>query len=308
LRRARIDRPRLPPDRGLPACLTWRRDLTSRTRRITARGGGCPPARLCYDALVTARSIFPVPVESLVPSDPPVFCFTTDVEWAPEWAIAEVLSFFRERSLPLTPFLTHASAVLDEHYDQPGMRGHVQLHPNFLPGSTHGSTREEVIDTVFGLWPDARGFRCHCFFDESRTVYELKRRGMLYDSNLGLFLQPNCVPLLHNTGLVRFPVFWEDYSHFWKGLPFDFGAFRPYFDGPGLKVINVHPLLFALNVPTIEFYASSKHLNTNPDPASGIEARFRGAGSRTFLEALADHVLTRQRAAVYLDDLYRSLL
>jgi hypothetical protein len=253
------------------------------------------------------QSPFPVPLESLAPSQPPVFCFTTDIEWAPEWAIAEMLSFFRERSLPLTPFVTHASAVFDEHYGKPDMRGRVGLHPNFLPGSTHGKTSEEVIDTVFRLWPDASSFRCHCFFDETRTVLEFKRRGLLYDSNLGLFLQPNCVPLLHNSGVVRFPVFWEDYSHFSNSLPFEFGAFRQYFDGPGLKVINIHPLLFALNVPTTEFYAASKHLNANPDPESGDKARFRGAGSRTFLEELADHVMKSGRATVYLDDLYRSL-
>jgi hypothetical protein len=249
----------------------------------------------------------PVPIGSLIPSDPPVFCFTTDIEWAPEWAIAEILSFFRERDIPLTPFLTHTSAVFEEHYDRPGMRGRVGLHPNFLPGSTHGTTSEEVIDAVFRLWPDATSFRCHCFFDDTRTVLELKRRGLRYDSNLGLFLQPNCVPLLHNSGLVRFPVFWEDYTHFRKGLPFEFGAFQQHFDGPGLKVINVHPLLFALNVPTIEFYTSSKHLNDDPRPQSGAQVRFRGAGSRTFLEELADHVLRNGRAAVYLDDLYHTL-
>jgi hypothetical protein len=257
---------------------------------------------------VTSQSLFPVPVEALAASERPVFCFTTDIEWAPEWAIAELLSFFRERGLPLTPFLTHASAVFDEHYGQPGMRSRVGLHPNFLPGSTHGTTGEEVIDTVFKLWPEAESFRCHCFFDESRTILELKRRGMSYDSNLGLFLQPNCVPLLHHSGLVRFPVFWEDYSHFSRQMPFQFDAFRQYFDGPGLKVINVHPLLFALNVPTTEFYASTKHLNANPDPASRVEACFRGAGSRTFLEELTDHVLRNARPALYLDDLYRSLL
>jgi hypothetical protein len=256
---------------------------------------------------VDERRVFPSPAASLVPSAAPVFCFTTDVEWAPEWAIGEVLSFFRERALPLTPFVTHASSLVAEHYDRPEMRRRAGVHPNFLPQSSHGKTRDEVIDTVFELWPHAVSFRSHCFYEDSPTLLALARRGVLYDSNLCLYLQPGCGPLLHHAGLVRFPVFWEDDVHCTKELPFRFASFERYFDTPGLKVINVHPLLFALNVPTASFYADHKHLNTNPDPEVGSEARFSGAGAATFLEEIADHVARRKAAAVYLDDLYRSL-
>jgi hypothetical protein len=102
-------------------------------------------------------------------------------------------------------------------------------------------------------------------------------------------------------------VFWEDDVHFTKDLPFHFAAFEQYFETPGLKVINLHPLLFALNVPSSQFYASHKHLNGNPDPVAGHDARFSGAGTRTFLADLVDHVLKRRAPAVYLDDLYQSL-
>lgn len=252
--------------------------------------------------------VYPVPAAALTPSDAPVFCFTTDVEWSPEWAIADVLDFFRERGIPLTPFLTHESPLLRAAYERPEMRRRAGLHPNFLPGSSHGRTRDEVIDSVLGLWPDAVSFRSHCFYEDSPTVLALRRRGLLYDSNLCLFLQPGCVPLLHHTGLVRFPVFWEDDVHFGRELPFRFEAYERYFETPGLKVINLHPLLFALNVPSAEFYAAHKHLNGERDPRTGLLARHPGAGSRTFLAELADHVLARGARAVYLDDLYRELV
>jgi len=254
------------------------------------------------------QRILPVPAASLVPSDEPVFCFTTDVEWAPEWAIADVLSFFRERGIPLTPFVTHASALIREHYGRPEMQKRAGLHPNFLSNSSHGRTRDEVIDTVFGLWPEAVSFRAHCFYEDSPTIFALKQRGICYDSNLCLFLQPSCVPLLHHSGLLRFPVFWEDDVHCDRELPFRFASFESYFETPGLKVINLHPLFFALNVPTSRFYTSHKHLNGNADPEAGRAARHPGIGSKTFLEELADHVLKRGAAAVYLDDLYRSLI
>jgi hypothetical protein len=250
----------------------------------------------------------PLPAASLVASDAPIFCFTTDVEWAPEWAIADLFGFFRECRIPLSPFLTHASPIVRELYAPPEMRRRLGLHPNFLPGSSHGKTRDEVIDAVFALWPDAVGFRSHCFYEDSPTVLALRQRGMLYDSNLCLFLQPACVPLLHHAGLVRFPVFWEDDVHFGHQLPFQFAPFERHFEKPGLKVINLHPLLFALNVPTAEYYAAHKQLNGNPDPEAGRRARFAGAGARTFVEELVNHVQARNAAALYLDDLYRGLL
>jgi hypothetical protein len=248
-----------------------------------------------------------LPLHALVPSPTPIFAFTTDIEWAPEWAIADVLSFFRERDLPLTPFLTHSSAVFDEFYDAPEMHRRVGVHPNFLPNSSHGSTREEVVDAVLELWPQAAGFRSHWFYEDSQAVMALKERGLLWDSNVCLFFQPSSVPLLHHTGLVRFPVFWEDDVHFTKQLEFEFADFRELFEGPGLKVINLHPLLFALNVPSDDFYAAHKHLNSSTDPAEGAAARFGGLGSRTFIEALADHVVRTNASAVYLDDLYTDL-
>ena len=38
-------------------------------------------------------------------------------------------------------------------------------------------------------------------------------RGIAYDSNLCLYLQPALVPLQHGTGIVRLPVFSEDDCH-----------------------------------------------------------------------------------------------
>lgn len=251
---------------------------------------------------------FPIPIESLELHDSPIFCFTTDIEWAPEWAIRIVLTFFRERNLPLTPFLTHSSTVFNEQYDRPDMYRRVGLHPNFLPNSSHGKTREEVIEFMFRLWPRAVSFRAHCFYEDSPTVTALKESGIQYDSNLCLFLQPSCVPLLHHTGLVRFPVFWEDDVHFNRGLPFQFGPLKKYFEGPGLKVINIHPLSFALNVPTPDFYVAHKHLNSIPDPDAGKKACFPGHGTRTFLEELTEHVHRTKPAALYLDDFYGNLL
>ena len=41
-----------------------------------------------------------------------VFCFTSDIDWAPEWAIKYMLDFFEKKNIPLTLFITHDSPII----------------------------------------------------------------------------------------------------------------------------------------------------------------------------------------------------
>jgi ubiquinone/menaquinone biosynthesis C-methylase UbiE len=234
----------------------------------------------------------------------PIFCFTTDIDWASEAAIQATWQLFDCYDIPLTPFITHESAALRARFATPELKAKVGLHPNFLPGSTHGNTVPEVIDHVQNLWPQARGFRSHSFFDTSHVTAEMVRRGLSYDSNVCLWLQPNGVPLTHASGLIRFPVFWEDDVHFGHDYPFDFDLLRAHFDQPGLKIINIHPIHVALNVPNNEFYQKNKHLNGSADPEQWHNAAHRGVGTRTLLTAMLEHVRALGCQAHYLADVF----
>ena len=227
----------------------------------------------------------------------PVFAFTTDLEWASEEAIADTFGLFDDYGVPLTPFVTHDSNAVREHFASPDLRPRVGIHPNFLPQSTHGGNEADVLDTASGLWPEARGFRSHGFFDNAHLTLALRQRGFHWDSNLPLFLQDQLVPLAHFSGLVRFPVFWDDYIHVHKGLPFDLREICSLFATPGLKVINVHPLHLALNTASPEQYRRSKSLPLNA-------TRFEGSGLRTLLTQLLDFVRERSFPTEYLDDLF----
>jgi hypothetical protein len=188
------------------------------------------------------------------------------------------------------------------------MRTRVGLHPNFLPNSTQGTQPDEVIDFVCKLWLDAVCFRSHSFFDHTHITMAFKARGFLYDSNIGLFLQPNCVPLSHGSGLLRFPVFWQDDTHFDMGLPFDLEAIKPYLDTPGLKIFDVHPLLIGLNVPTRAFYLEHKVLyGTSQDNDLWRDYIHRGAGVRTLLLDILDYIAQKGYETMYLHDLYSRL-
>jgi ubiquinone/menaquinone biosynthesis C-methylase UbiE len=242
-------------------------------------------------------------------SDGPVFCFTADCDWAPEWVLRDFVALFDHYEIPLTPFITNKSDVIEKRYQAPELRPRVGLHPNFLPGSTHGTSVEEVVEHVCGLWPDAVCFRSHSFSDSSPMMLQFARRGFVYDSNLALFFPQNAQPVQHCTGIVRFPVYWEDDVHRDNGCEFDFSRFRHFFEAPGLKVINCHPVLIALNLATLADYnavkpkLSAQFRKGRIDPADRIEP-VRGNGPRTFLIELLDFIKSKRLRSTYLDDAY----
>lgn len=232
-------------------------------------------------------------------------CFTTDIEWAPDWAIRDLFELADEHGVPLTPFLTHDSDYLTRRLrirDVTSSRD-VGLHPNFLPGSTHGASVEEVIATTRALWPDAVSFRSHCFYDDTRMLRKMADNGFRYDSNLFAFLQPLLAPLRTVAGTLRLPVFWEDDVHSGVGLPWEIGTLREAFQGPGLKIVNVHPIRVALNVPDESFAEAHRQLGSAVDVDARAEAH-RGKGTRTFLAELFAYASSGGRRAVRLHDLY----
>jgi hypothetical protein len=229
-------------------------------------------------------------------------CFTTDIEWAPEWAIRDLFELADEYGVPFTPFLTHRSAYLAQRLRDDDAAD-VGLHPNFLPGSTHGATVDEVIATTKALWPDAISFRSHCFYDDTRMLRKMADAGFSYDSNLFAFLQPMLTPLRTVGGTVRLPVFWEDDVHSGAGLPWDMGGVHAAFQGPGLKIVNVHPLRVALNVPDEAFAESHRRIGSVVDVEARVEAH-RGKGTRTLLTELFEHATSGDRHPVRLLDLY----
>ena len=218
----------------------------------------------------------------------PVFVLTSDTDWASEFAIEQLLDFAITRDIRPTVFVTHKSASLRNA----AAAGTVDLgiHPNFLPGSSHGSDIDQVIAHSFDLVPGARLWRSHAFVDGTHVALKLHAAGIRIDSNLCLYMQQDLVPLEHWVGIRRFPVFWEDDVHWHRGGSWDFARYRDDFFAPGLKVVNVHPFIFALNIPDNDFYQSVK--SSIPTLAAGQAAalRWQGDGPVAFLTALTEAV------------------
>ena len=238
----------------------------------------------------------------------PTFCLTLDQEWVSEDCLEAVLSRLEANACPATVFVTHLSAVLQRHV-RANRRLHLGLHPNFLPGSTHGKSEEEVLEHCFSLVPGADCFRSHAFYENTPLLRRLAARGIRYDSNLCLYLQSGLVPLAHCTGLVRFPVFWEDDVHFGREeVSWELEDYLDLFRSPGIKVLNFHPMNISLNVPSDKFYRKIKAgLGESWRTVSALELKSRawkGPGARTFLEQILEFIRKEKLELLNLQELY----
>jgi polysaccharide deactylase WbmS-like protein len=234
----------------------------------------------------------------------PAYCFTSDLDWAPESMIEDTLQIFSEAEVPLTPFITHASRAIGGVYngDRAAEAG---VHPNFRPGSTHGGTCREVIDHVLQLWPAAQCFRSHGFVDSSDIAAAFFARGLRYDSNICLHLQARLVPLSHSTGLIRFPVFLEDDVVLARAPDPEIKSLLPALGTSGLKIFNFHPQHVALNTPSAGYYARVK-----PQVGDNWQRHtHRGRGVRSLLLDLLSVVRDAPGLGIFsLAQLYRQTI
>lgn len=214
----------------------------------------------------------------------PRFVLTADQDWAPEWAMERFLAFAEAEEIPVHVFVTNPSPALEAaSHDS---RVSLGAHPNFLPGSSHGSTPQEVIANVRDLVPDADTFRTHTYAESAGGLDLMRAAGFRTDSNLCLFLQPEIVPLIHATGLLRLPVFLDDDSLLlWdREGKLELGPMSESLASPGLKILNFHPLLFAINCPSAQHYRDRREQLY--EPGAPPPEPFAGRGVADVLEEL----------------------
>lgn len=214
----------------------------------------------------------------------PVFVLTADVDWASEHCVSHLIALAGAAGATPTLFATHPSPTLTEAV-RAGLAD-VGLHPNFRPGSSHGDGVDAVIDHVRALHPEARGFRCHSYVDSTEIACKMAGAGMTWDSNLCLQFQPGLTPLRHWTGLVRYPVFWEDDVHWLTGGGWRFADYEEAFFTPGLKIVNVHPFNIALNCACQVDYERHRGAIPSLNEREARRLMRRGPGAATFLADL----------------------
>lgn len=209
---------------------------------------------------------------------------TLDIDWAPDYMIAHCLALLKQAGVKSTWFVTHDSpmlSVLKESVDTVELG----LHPNFLPGSSHGESVTEVIRYVHALVPEAQSVRTHGVVQSGLILSELVRlTGVKMDATIFLPQMPFIQKVVHLTPhgeLQRIGTYWaDDYELLKPHRPW---SINHLLDAQGIKVFNFHPIHIYLNTGSAgdyeRFRQSGLNLRTatqdeiapfiNPDPGAG---------------------------------------
>ena len=194
----------------------------------------------------------------------PVFCFTSDTDWASEAVLSEFLTTINDYNIKPTLFVTNKSNIINKCFKEGVIeRG---IHPNFLKGSSHGDSFDEVIQACKNYAPEAVSCRSHRTFGVTDIYHKLiNDYGIKYLSNTVTIMQPYIKPTLYESGLINFSIFWEDGTHLYNQLSLDLKDYYKWFDLPGLKVVSFHPMNFVFNSPSLKYMRSLKDSMTREE-------------------------------------------
>jgi len=238
----------------------------------------------------------------------PVFCFSSDIDWASEDVLNAFFKIIPFEEIKLTAFITHESKLItDLAYQKRIYRG---IHPNFLANSSHGNSYKEIAETCVKLAPEAIGFRSHRLFDVTDITHLLANDyGYKYVSNLGTTMANYIRPMLHESRLIHYPIFFEDGSHLYNELELSINPYIDYFIHPGIKVISFHPMNMVFNTPYIKYMREikdslSREEFNNIDKSIILNKRNAKHGIRNTIDEIINMVIRNNYKILSLDELY----
>lgn len=192
-----------------------------------------------------------------------------DVDWAPDGVLEPIVERLRASGVPATFFATHYSPLLASlERDQ----FEIALHPR-IDDLRDGVTS---VEELLALYPDAVGVRSHSLVSSGPLLQRQSERGIRYESNCFLPLH-GLAPVWRLPDLVTIPYFWADDYHFLFGRRFALEELD--LAGPGLKVLDFHPIHVFMNTSAEDQYGRFrehyrdverlKPLVNRDDPGSG---------------------------------------
>jgi hypothetical protein len=227
------------------------------------------------------------------------FAFTVDVDWAPDYMIDYMSDAFIQAGVKCTWFVTHSSPAIDRLRNHPLFE--LGIHPNFLPGSTHGNTEDAVMKHCLELVPGAKSVRTHALVQNSRLLWNMRRKYNLQtDCSLFLPFTPHLIPhtLCHSAAeipLVRIPFFWEDDVECLRPVR-SWNAQMSDIHVHGLKMFNFHPMYVGLNEDDFSRYERVKAELCRGRTLFDLTAEELipftniGSGVNTFFKGILEHI------------------
>jgi len=220
---------------------------------------------------------------------------TLDIDWAPDYAIDFAANLLIEAQVRATWFVTHDSPAVRRLRQYPSLF-ELGIHPNFLPGTTHGKTESDILQHCMDIVPHARVVRTHGLVQTSNLLEKIiDETPVQVDVSLFLphaaALEPVVYYWENQKRLVRLPYMWED----------DFEMVRPdgVWDlgslidrGTGLMIMDFHPIHIFLNSVTLDTYRSVRALGRLVDLSEEVvrghidEGRGAGYAFRSAIERM----------------------
>ena len=215
-------------------------------------------------------------------SNPGQIILTLDADWVPDFVIEDVTAILAAHGLGATCFLTNPL-----RHDLPDII-EAGIHPNFLPGSTQGSTRRDVMDYLSAAVPGARSVRTHRLFWDADLPSLFRQYGIRYDVSVLLPFHDHLRPVA-TSGIHRLPFWWSDNFHLTEGLECAVDTLDGRLCAPGLKILSFHFIHVWLNSRSLDDwnrekqlfpeglqYASREDLSALQKAGTGIGSLFHG--------------------------------
>ena len=213
--------------------------------------------------------------------------FTFDVDWASDNMVNQLIDICIAKNLKATFFVTHHSSTLNRLRNVPE-QFEIGIHPNFLSGSTQGSTEEEIFNYCKKLAPEAVSIRTHCIYQHGKLYDAFNKYfgSKIVDSSICMPGIDNIQPFelyTSNGCLVRVPFFWADDYYLLGKQKLEPEAL---INLNGSKVYMFHPIHIFHNTTSMEHYNAVK---------SNIEFdKFQGNGIFDVFINLVDIVLRKK--------------
>lgn len=232
---------------------------------------------------------------------------TLDTDWAPDAAIAQCAKMLVDAKVRATWFVTHESAAIAALRDHPELF-EIGIHPNFLPGSSHGATPDAVLNSCMRMVPDAISMRTHALVQSTPLLDSvLQKTPIRCDASLLLSYASHVEPIEYQwkgTTLLRIPYVWEDDIEMMRDCPR--WSTTEALAGRGLRVFAFHPIHVALNSPDFVRYEMLKAAVKPLSRASSEDMRpfvNPALGARTAFLALVEK-LSKEGGGLLMRDIY----
>jgi len=180
--------------------------------------------------------------------------FTSDIDWAPEEVIKDMLSLFECFNVKCTLFVTHDSEVIKNCNRN---LFEIAIHPNFNKKLFENDNKSvyEIINDLLEIYPEAKGVRSHSLTSNTKLLDAFKQCGLQYESNQFLPYNKSIeINKLWNN-LYRIPYNWEDDIHFMFNKSFYNDGFDEF---KGLRIYDFHPIHVYLNTDCEKTYLKAK--------------------------------------------------